>query len=100
MPFPSVPKHSATAQGVLGGHGTPGMYSFTPYHVTESTFSPVDSTASVQDTIHEQMPEWTWLAQALRAADDGKVNDCDDDIDTLLVFVSLLRHTRTTRWTR
>ncbi len=97
-----MPNRSAgAAQGVLGGHGTPGMYPFTPYFVTKSTFLPVDT---VQDTRREQIQEWTWLAQALRTGDDGKVKDCDDDIDTLLVFVSLLlsllRYARTTRPTR
>ncbi len=38
----------------------------------------------------EGTDEWSQLASILRAEDNSKVEDCNEDIDTLLVFVSLL----------
>ena len=32
---------------------------------------------------------WTVMAKTVRDIDEGKVKDCKEDIDTLLVFVSL-----------
>lgn len=40
-----------------------------------------------------QATGWTAMADTVRKFDEEKIDDCKDDIDTLLVFVSLSRTT-------
>ncbi len=41
--------------------------------------------------ISEMSSGWSEMAQTVKEVDDGKIRDCKEDIDTLLVFVRILR---------
>lgn len=41
-----------------------------------------------------QRPSWHAIANTVKGVDEGKIRDCKEDIDTLLVFVCDIKSSR------
>lgn len=45
---------------------------------------------AIREDTRDRAPEWTKLADALEEHDDEEIEGCNDDINTLLTFVSII----------